>query len=160
MTVVIAHVLPVDAGPIDAMMARCSVQTRYGRFFAPVRALPANYRAGVLAGDPARHDAVVALVGSAASSARPGRVVGLASLVAAADQAELGVLVEDGWQRQGLGTAMVDALVARARQRCVPYLRATVLPSASRLLFWLGRRLPVERSEASGPGVTGVYRLL
>ena len=72
----------------------------------------------------------------------------------------MGVLVEDGWQRHGLGTALVVELVRRARERRVPYLRATVLPAASGLLVWLGRIVPLCRSELRGDGVTGVYRLL
>jgi GNAT superfamily N-acetyltransferase len=160
MTAVIEVVRPEDADELDALVARCSVETRYRRFFAPVRTMPTEYRAGALAGDPARHDAVATRVRNAAPA---GRIVALASLVAGPDPcgpAELGVLVEDGWQRRGLGTALVRDLVARARVRRVPSLRATVLPGASGLLVWLGRILPMAHSEHSGNGVTGVFRLL
>lgn len=160
MTVVIGGVRPEDAEEIDALAARCSAQARYGRFLGPVRELPADYRASVLAGDPARHDALVARVSAASPATRPCQVVALASLVAGPDMSELGLLVEDGWQRRGLGTALVVALVARARERGVRYLRATVQPSALGLLVRLGRSLPLERSEMGGYGVTGVFRLL
>ena len=153
MTAVLEGVTAADAPELDALVARCSPRTRYTRFVAPVRALPAAYRAGVLAGDPAHHDAL-------AVRSHSTEIVGLASLVAGTEYAELGILVEDSWQRRGLGTALVHALVARARQRRVPYLGATVLPASSGLLVWLGRMLPLERSARDAYGLSAVYRLL
>jgi GNAT superfamily N-acetyltransferase len=146
---------PDDGPALDAFMARCSARSRYARFFAPVRELPIAYRAGVLAGDPARHDAIVAR-----TYRGDGEVIGLASLVANPDAAELGVLVADDWQGRGIGTALVDELVARARRRGVRYLRAAVLPGSARLLRWLGRSLPMERSEWDGASASGLFRLL
>jgi GNAT superfamily N-acetyltransferase len=175
MTVVIEPVRRTDAAALDGLMARCSAETRYRRFFAPLRTLPAEYRAGALAGDPARHDALAThLTGTPGA----GRIVALASLVTSAgpaaeahravepsgrrsavEVAELGIMVEDGWQRRGLGTALVAELVERARRRRVPYLRATVQPRAGHLLVWLGRRLPLERSAFAADGLTALYRL-
>ena len=157
MTAVIEAVRPVhpaDADELDALMARCSLETRYRRFFAPVRSMPARYRDGALAGDPWRHDALVAF--------RPsGSLIALASLVRADHgAAELGVLVEDGWQRQGLGTTLVHELVDRARTRDVARMRATVLPIASGLLVWLSRIVPLEHSSLDGDGISATFRLL
>lgn len=146
-------VRPADAAELDAMMARCSLDTRYRRFFAPVRTMPIEYRRGVLAGDPGRHDALVV-------QQPTGEIIALASLVAAPAGAELGLLVEDGWQRQGLGTTLVHELVARARERGVQRLRATVLPTSARLVLWLGRIVPMESSRLDGDGISAVYRLL
>ena len=146
-------VRPADADALDALMARCSLETRYRRFFAPVRTMPVEYRQGVLAGDPAEHDALVI--------SRPlGQIIALASLVRGVGDWELGLLVEDGWQRQGLGTTLVHELVARARTRGVRRMRATVLPIASGLLVWLGRIVPMERSTLDADGISAVFRLL
>jgi GNAT superfamily N-acetyltransferase len=156
MTAVIEAVRPVrpaDGDELDALMARCSLETRYRRFFAPVRSMPAEYRQGVLAGDPAHHDALVVFQPS-------GRLIALASLVRGECDWELGVLVEDGWQRLGLGTTLVHELVDRARARGVRRMRATVLPIASGLLVWLNRIVPMERSTLDGDGMSAVYRLL
>jgi GNAT superfamily N-acetyltransferase len=144
-----------DGPDLDAFFARCSPQARYARFFSPVHEIPAAYRAGVLAEDPARHDAI-----SARAYGAGGRLVGLASLVAEPDAAELGVLVADDWQRRGIGAALVDQLVARARRRGVDRLQATVLPASTQLLGWLGRRLPLEHSEWDGSSATAWFRLL
>jgi RimJ/RimL family protein N-acetyltransferase len=73
--------------------------------------------------------------------------------------AELGVLVVDAWQRQGLGTAMVEALVARGRQRGVQRVSACVLPDRARVLAALARRLQPERIVRTPHCLTGVYRL-
>jgi GNAT superfamily N-acetyltransferase len=156
MTAVIEAIRPVrpdDAAELDALMARCSLDTRYRRFFAPVRSMPIEYRDGVLAGDPCRHDALVV-------QQPTGEIIALASLVAAPAGAELGLLVEDRWQRQGLGTTLVHELVARARERGVRQMRATVLPTSARLVLWLSRVVPMERSTLDGDGISAVYRLL
>src|SRR5689334_13836404 len=149
---VMRPVRPDDAAALDALIARCSVETRYRRFFVPVREMPAEYRHSVLAADPDRHDALVVQ--------RPdGEIVALASL-AGAHAAELGVLVEDGWQRRGLGTALVHELVARARNRGVRRMRATVLPASYRLIRWLDGIVPLECSTLDGDGISAVYRLV
>jgi RimJ/RimL family protein N-acetyltransferase len=46
--------------------------------------------------------------------AADGRVVAIASLLAEGDLGEIAVLVEDGWQRRGLGTALARRLLAWA----------------------------------------------
>jgi GNAT superfamily N-acetyltransferase len=150
----IAPAGPDDGPAIDALLARCSVQTRYHRFFSPVRYLPLEYRAGVLAGDPARHDALLAREGA------DGPVIGLASLVSGPGPAELGILIQDDWQRRGIGTALVAELVERARQRGERCLQATVLPSSVRLLGWLSRIVPMQSSQLSGESATGLFPLV
>jgi GNAT superfamily N-acetyltransferase len=154
MTAVIEVARPDHAAALDELLDRCSTETRYQRFFAPVRRYPPAYRAGALAGDPTRHDAVVVPDGRA--------IVALASIVSGPPGTgpELGVLVDDRHQRQGLGTALVAELVARARSRGVAHLHATVLPGSSRRLRWLARTLPLEEAAFTGDGVTGRFRLL
>lgn len=98
----------------------------------------------MLAGRPEAHDAVVA------RHRTEGQVAGLASLAAGSEAGpgipELGVLVADTWQRQGLGAPMVDLLLVRARERGVERMSACVLPGRSELLTallaasrWTGR---------------------
>jgi GNAT superfamily N-acetyltransferase len=55
------------------------------------------------------------------------RGVGLGNLHAYDDTAEIEVLVEDRWQRRGVGTALLVALVGQARERRSPFLRADLL---------------------------------
>jgi GNAT superfamily N-acetyltransferase len=90
---------------------------------------------------------------------------GLASLAAAPGTApataELGVLVADAWQRQGAGTAMIGALVARARSRGVLRLAASVLPDRVSLPPAMARSLDLLPAEhvRTGDGLTVVYKL-
>ena len=145
-----------DGPALQELFARCSPQTVALRFFGPRKELPPSYVRDVLAGDPAHHDAVVAR--DRASDA----IVGLASLgagsAAGPDVPELGVLVADAWQRNGIGTALVDLLVRRARGRGVERLLASVLPGRSGVLAGLGA-LERERTWRARDALSAVYRL-
>jgi GNAT superfamily N-acetyltransferase len=88
-----------------------------------------------------------------------GQVVGLASLGTGGGLPELGVLVEDAWQRRGLGAALVDALVRRARERGVVRLVASVLPGREGVLTGLDRRLPRHRVQHTSDATMHVYEL-
>jgi RimJ/RimL family protein N-acetyltransferase len=116
------------------MWERCALPTRTWRFHAPVRHLPASYLNAVLA-DP---DASLVAAQHSADL-----VIGVASLFRAdANQsAELGVLVEDTWQRRGIGLLLVSRLVRGASSRGITALTTSVLAendAVSRLL----RRIP------------------
>jgi GNAT superfamily N-acetyltransferase len=105
---------------IGAMWERCSLATRMARFHAPVRDIPDSYLKAVLA-DPAA---------SVLAACEPaGDVVALASLIQdpGSGTAELGVLVEDAWQRRGIGRRLVAHLVTAAPARGITTLTAAVL---------------------------------
>ncbi|WP_051944488.1 GNAT family N-acetyltransferase [Streptacidiphilus rugosus] len=156
-TVIEVRIAPVEAGDrsaIEELFEACSAETVQLRFFARFRAFPAAYLDDLLAGPPERHDAVIAREGPT------GPVLGLGTLARLdADTAELGLLVGDAWQRQGLGGAMTDTLLARARERGVSRLRVDVAHGRSALLGALGRRLPAGLRQSTREGVTGLYRL-
>lgn len=148
-----------DRDALAALFASCSPETIRLRFFGGLNELPRRYLADVLAGRPEAHDAVVA------RHCTEGQVAGLASLAAGSEAGpgipELGVLVADTWQRQGLGAAMVDLLLllVRARERGVERMSACVLPGRSELLAALARRLEMDRSFHTSHSLTGVYKL-
>ena len=100
------------------MWERCSLATRMARFHAPVRDIPASYMEAVLS-DPSA--SLVAVPG------RAGVVAALASFVPGGGSAELGVLVEDAWQRRGIGRHLVAHLIAAAPARQITELTASVL---------------------------------
>jgi GNAT superfamily N-acetyltransferase len=109
-----------DQAALEAMFLRCSPSTVYRRFHGQVKAFPASYLAEALSGVP-EHYAVVACAG--------GRVVALAScrLDPVRAEGELGILVEDEWQRRGLGSSLLGLLVSWADGRGVRALNAQVL---------------------------------
>ncbi len=104
-----------DLLDLTDMFARCSRQTIYRRFHGYLRAFPEPYFTDALKGDP-RHFALVAET--------PGKIVALASCVTLDNgSCEIGILVEDDYQRQRLGTRLLDTLVAQAGPGTV---RATI----------------------------------
>jgi GNAT superfamily N-acetyltransferase len=71
------------------------------------------------------------------------RCVGVATLARSACDHELGVLVEDGWQRRGIGTELIARLVASARARGIDHIVADVLGEDSFVLSALRRVGPL-----------------
>jgi len=122
-----------DRAALEAMFLRCTPATIYRRFHGPVKAFPASYLTEALAGVPV-HLGLVAVSGSASGPAGGGldggaRVVALAScrLTDSSSAAELGVLVEDGWQGRGIGRELLRLLVEYADGGQIPELHAQVL---------------------------------
>ena len=113
---------PGDRPALEAMFGRCTPQTIYRRFHGQVKAFPRAYLAEALAGVPG-HFALVAGDGP--------RVVALASLRLAdpgsREAAELGILIEDGWQRHGLGRVLLGGLIAHVDSLGLPELQAQML---------------------------------
>lgn len=117
-------------GGSEPMLARCSDQTRVRRFHKYVRCFAEPYLTEALA-RCAAHFALLAQAGEA--------VVALASCVATDDgSAELAVLVEDSWQRVGIGARLLSLLIAHADQSGLARLKAWVLDSQAWVLSVLG----------------------
>jgi GNAT superfamily N-acetyltransferase len=127
------------------MWERCSLATRIARFHAPVRDIPTSYLETVLS-DPAT--SLVAVQGSG------GAVAALASLIPGrGGSAELGVLVEDAWQRRGIGRQLVAQLIAASAQQ-VSELTASILAQNARVADLL-RQVPGQfRMTRDGTTVT------
>jgi GNAT superfamily N-acetyltransferase len=126
-----------DLPRITAMWERCSLATRMARFHAPVRDIPASYLETVLS-DPS-----ASLI---AERVQAGMVAAVASLVPGGNgSAELGVLVEDAWQRRGIGCRLVARLVAAAPARKITELTASVLTQDGKVANLL-RQVPGEFS--------------
>jgi GNAT superfamily N-acetyltransferase len=97
MTLRRAHAGDLEA--LDEMLARCTVQTTSLRFNVPMPRLPRAYA-----------DTIAQRSGVHVVAETDGAIVGLASCV----DGELAVLVEDAWQGRGIGTRLLDEVVARA----------------------------------------------
>ncbi|GAA2983946.1 Acetyltransferase (GNAT) family protein [Actinokineospora diospyrosa] len=112
---------PTDAEAVADLHARCSARTLFTRYHAGLRTLPRRWLHRLL--QPPRGTTLLALCGA--------EVVAIAQLIRTADpaEAEISVLVEDGWQRQGLGTAMIDRLAALARAAGHDRMVAWCLPA-------------------------------
>lgn len=135
-----------DRAALTRMFERCTLETRYRRFHGPVKAIPGRYLAEALAGGPF-HYALVGCPAPAAGAdegpapdpaARPDEIVALASCRTIDEgAAEIGLLIEDAWQRRGLGTRLLSALVAHASRAGLRIIEAQLLAEQA----WLTRLL-------------------
>jgi len=142
----VRRAVPADHEALTRMFERCTLATRYRRFHAPVKAIPERYLAEALAGG-AFHYALVAYPapvanadadaggGSAPLAAAvcdPGApvdgIVALASCRTVDEgAAELGLLIEDAWQRRGLGTRLLRELMTHASRSGLRVVAAQLL---------------------------------
>jgi GNAT superfamily N-acetyltransferase len=130
---------PDDTDALARMVSRCSPRTRYLRFHGVVTEIPPAYLRRCLSGE---HLALVAEEGS--------ELVGLVSIgPPEPDVPEVAAIVEDAWQGQGVGRALLAALVAKAG---VAVVRMEVCRTP--LLTYLTETFPVVASQQHGCDVT------
>src|ERR1700759_2539218 len=144
-TAAIRPVDPAEQAALSDFFAALSVESRYRRFFAPVR--PSHALLDLLSGRPANVDAIVAIadgviVGHAMAADLPERICPDASRIT-----DVGVVVADAWQRRGVGAALMRALIARAQGRGVAAQAMDVLPGNRR-----GRAMILGPRPAAPPG--------
>ena len=103
-----------ELGAVRELCAGLSLRTRYLRFLSPMPALPESLLQMLADVDDPRRLAVIAEL----DAADGGRVVGLGNMAALDDgRAELGLVVADCWQRQGIGVALAARLLHAADLR-------------------------------------------
>lgn len=126
-----------DRQALERMLERCTGQTRYRRFHGPVKVFPERYLTEALSGS-SLHFALVACL--ADNAAQDETVVALASCRAVDEGvAELGILVEDKWQRHGIGNYLLREIVAYAARTGLRALQAQVLAEQSWIVGLLRR---------------------
>jgi GNAT superfamily N-acetyltransferase len=114
---------PSDADAVAEMHSRCSLHTLFARYHAGVRSVPKRWLSRLL--NPPRGNTVLAMCGY--------DVIGMAQLISTGNPrtAEVSLLVEDAWQRKGIGTALLSRAAGAARAEGVTSLVAWCLPSES-----------------------------
>ena len=138
----------------DAIRA-LSVESRYSRFFSPLRQLPPELLERATHPEPGRELQLVAVAGE-------NQIVGGARYVAleAVGDCEFAVAIVDEWHGLGLARRLLEMLIDRARasgfQRMEGHVLATNVPMLS-----LAQRLGfTESASAEGPIVRLVRRPL
>lgn len=157
-TVQVRAIRPDDKGRLAAFHGRLSSESVYFRFFEFKREL-SERDLGYLTGlDFERRVALVATLEPAPDSP----IVGVARfdvLPTAPGQprrAELGIVVEDAHQGQGIGTILLKHLLAIAHDKDIAEITAEILPQNTKMLELVaGSGVPVRRSLEEG-----VIRLL
>lgn len=137
--VVLRDSLPSDGDAVSAMHDRCSRSTLFARYHAGTRSIPRRLLNRLLA--PPRGRTVVGVIGH--------QVVAVGQLINTNDPAvgEVSLLVEDDWQGQGIGSALLTHLVRSARAAghselfgwCLPAERG-LMKAASRAGFTVSTR--------------------
>jgi RimJ/RimL family protein N-acetyltransferase len=132
---------PDDAPRLIALYGRLSQRTAYQRFFTVMNRLPPDW-AKVFATVDFRHR--LAVVAERDTPAGP-EIIGVGRYEPADgdDAVEVAFVVEDGWQRQGLGPMLLDAVMRAGEARGVRRFRAYVLADNHRMLKLLARHTDV-----------------
>jgi GNAT superfamily N-acetyltransferase len=130
---------PQDCDVIRQFVCDLTPKSQYLRFFAAV-APPSRGLLAALCGGDARSDIFLAVD-------QAGTVIGhgMAADRIAADGtpvSHLGLVITDSWQLNGVGTALMELLIRRARSRGVEALVMDVLPDNQRMLGMIARRWP------------------
>jgi len=146
-TVYLHTLRPSDRAALLAAFERTSPQTRYRRFFAPKSALSEREVRFLTEVDGERHVAL-----GAAWMNPQGQFEGLAvaRFVRLPDDpstAEPAIVVIDAWQGRGLGRALLERLVAAARERGIDRFACSVVAGNGPMLRLL-REYPGARFRA------------
>lgn len=121
-----AHVIrpidPEDESSLQQFVRGLSAASRYARFMVAMRELPDYMLDRFVHPQPGREAVLVA------TSSVSG-IVGLVQYVAdeTGDGCEVALVVTDAWQRQGLGTELLNAVANVASENSIAYFHADVL---------------------------------
>ena len=127
-TVHLRPICPEDADGLNGLMERSSDQTRYYRFFGPMKRLSDRELHRFTHVDHDTRVAFVVLLGEQVIAVgRYDRLPGTAD-------AEVAFLVEDAHQGRGLGSVLLEHLAAAARERGIERFVAEVLAQNSRMV--------------------------
>jgi len=141
--VAVASIRPARAADVPGLadfFAGLSMQSRYLRFFSPITPGPSLLR--VLSGGDGTTDAVLAIrdgviIGHCMAADRPGPGEGITT--------DIGVVVADAWQRRGVGSALLRAVVAGAQVRGVASVTMDVLPDNDGVIAMIRALWPAAR---------------
>jgi RimJ/RimL family protein N-acetyltransferase/nucleotide-binding universal stress UspA family protein len=138
---------PGDRGLVAAGFERLSPESRYRRFFSPMRELTGRQLDYLTRVDHHDHEALVAI------DAESGEGVAVARFVRVGEGvAEPAIAVVDDWQGRGVAAALLDRLVERAREEGIGRFVALVMADNPRAIRAL-ERLGETRTDEEGPEV-------
>jgi acetyltransferase len=120
---------PQDAERLRRMYSRLSSETIYLRFHMPYKDVPESMLVLMLEVDHPHKEFLVAV-------SEEEEIVGHAMYVRLGEgsEAEMAVIVEDGWQSKGVGKLLLSELAKRARLRGIEIFTGEVLGKNRRML--------------------------
>jgi acyl-CoA synthetase (NDP forming)/RimJ/RimL family protein N-acetyltransferase len=127
-TVHLRPICPEDADGLVGLMDRSSDQTRYYRFFGPMKRLSDKDLHRFTHVDHVDRVAFVLMLG--------GDLIGVGRYdrLPGTDEAEVAFLIEDAHQGRGLGSVLLEHLAAAARERGIARFVAEVLTQNARMV--------------------------
>jgi acetyltransferase len=134
-TLAVRPVRPEDADIERAFVASLSEQTRYFRFFYRLHELTPAMLARFTQVDYDRELALLALAPDPKAPAKE-MIVGISRYIANHDgeSAEFAVVVADAWHGRGIGTMLMQRIIACAKKRGFRRLEGIVLRANQRML--------------------------
>jgi len=156
--VTIRPIRPEDAAIEQEFVRNLSNESRYFRFMDSLRELSPRMLSHFTRVDYDLHMALIAV------TERDGRElqVGVARYVADAGRqsGEFALVVADEWQQKGLGTLLMQALMAAARAARMRVIFGDVLPGNHKMLRLMARLGFSTRFDEANPGVMRVEATL
>jgi RimJ/RimL family protein N-acetyltransferase len=126
--VILRPAIPADRDLLVEGFERLSPESRYRRFFGPMKQLSAPVLDYLTSIDYRDHFAWAALSAEPGPDGRPvGAGVGRYIRLPDPEAAEMAVTVVDDWQGRGLGRVLLDALVLEALENGISRLEGDVL---------------------------------
>jgi GNAT superfamily N-acetyltransferase len=146
-----------DTDALRVFLTGLSLRTRYLRFFAGVLPVTPAFLGRMTGGVTARGELTDALVVTGPGDTGP--VIGHGMATDTTDDAgqamtDLGVVVADDHQGQGIGSALIRALTARTQARGATTLAMEVLAENRVMLALIGHYFPAAAYTRTGPYVS------
>ena len=141
-----------DRQGLKELIARCSTESIRFRFLHAIKSLSEEMFDQLMNVDGARHIALVVTMGEGAEE----RIVGVGryhALRKRPEVAEVSFLVEDGLQRRGIGTQLLDALAELARRNGITRFAADVLAD-NRVMLSVFRKAGYGLASSTSYGLT------
>jgi acetyltransferase len=152
--VTIRPIRPEDADIEQAFVRGLSPQSRYFRFMETVRELSPRMLEHLTRIDYDLHMALIAVTEKDGAEIE----IGVARYVIEADRSrcEFAIVISDGWQRRGLGTALLRALMDTARAAGIPTMYGDVLSGNAGMLRLVSKLGFSAQPSEWDPGMTRV----
>ena len=153
---------PEDAEALQTFIRELSEQSRYMRFVSMMRELTPKMLTRYTYVDYHRELALVATtqVPNPANRGLPQEIIiGLAHYLRNPDGvgAEYALVIGDQWQKRGLGTSLMHALIAAARQQQLTYLEGVVLSSNRPMLHLMTSLGFINEEDMEDPSMRRVW---
>jgi len=126
------HIAPGDAIIEQAFVRKLSVQSRYLRFHGSIKKLNKMELETLTNPDPLNAEALIILYKGEINEEE----IGVARFIIDSDgkSCEFAIVVADEWQKRGLGTKLMKALMSHAQSRGIKQIQGAVLKNNSGML--------------------------